>query len=378
MLVGFLWRWDFLVSHSGLPKLIDEHLPFENLEDATMPVHIVTTDIVSGNAVVLCEGSAREAITATTSTASRFGHRQIRVAFSRCRRTGRGFSSRRQSTCEAPWLLQAKLTNSRDRSRRSPSVAEIDIIVTLRAGTQIYDKSAALYGRATGGGLLTLDISCHESLVLSVCPTFCRADVAQQSKHWSYETLQEFPGRPRARENANTKQNGQQHFRQILGGLGFHDGAVLLACHGAPEKKCLNLYQRFRNNALTLRIVRSNFERCVHQQASAPQLVTQRSCDDFFQKCDDSLPRGKPFFQTFYSLSNRLQIVVKRKLIERPLVSEGIVQASAGDIHAVGEVPNRSCLVAILPELPNRSVQHDAFLEFPWPCHSRSLVLKRR
>jgi hypothetical protein len=140
MLVGFLWRWDFLVSHSGLPKLIDEHLPSENLEDAMMPVHIVATDIVSGNAVVLCEGSAREAITATTSTASRFGHRQIRVAFSRCRRTGRGFSSRRQSTCEAPWLLQAKLTNSRDRSRRSPSVAEIDIIVTLRAGTQIDDK----------------------------------------------------------------------------------------------------------------------------------------------------------------------------------------------------------------------------------------------
>jgi hypothetical protein len=69
------------VSHSGLPKLIDEHLPFENLEDAAMPVHILTTDIVSGNAVVLCEGSAREAITATTSTASRFGHRQIRVAF---------------------------------------------------------------------------------------------------------------------------------------------------------------------------------------------------------------------------------------------------------------------------------------------------------
>jgi NTE family protein len=90
MLVGFLWRWDFLVSHSGLPKLIDEHLPFENLEDATMPVHIVTTDIVSGNAVVLYEGSAREAITATTSTASRFGHRKIPVAFSRCRRTGGG------------------------------------------------------------------------------------------------------------------------------------------------------------------------------------------------------------------------------------------------------------------------------------------------
>jgi hypothetical protein len=128
------------VSHSGLPKLIDEHLPFENLEDAMMPVHIVATDVVSGNAVVLCEGSAREAITATTSMASRFYHRQIRVAFSRCRRTGRGFSSRRQSTCEAPWLLQAKLTNSRDRSRRSPSVAEMDIIVTLRVGTQIDDK----------------------------------------------------------------------------------------------------------------------------------------------------------------------------------------------------------------------------------------------
>ena len=66
-LAGFLWRRDFLISHDGLRRLVDDHLPYKNLEDAKIPVHIVTTDIVSGDAVVLSQGSAVEAIVASTS-----------------------------------------------------------------------------------------------------------------------------------------------------------------------------------------------------------------------------------------------------------------------------------------------------------------------
>ncbi len=39
-------------------------LPYKNLEQAKLPVHIVTTNIVTGETVVLSEGPAAEAIVA--------------------------------------------------------------------------------------------------------------------------------------------------------------------------------------------------------------------------------------------------------------------------------------------------------------------------
>ena len=80
---GFLWRRDFLISHDGLRKLINENLPYKNLEDAKMPVHIVTTDIVSGEAVVLSEGPAVDAIVASTAIPGAFApvrHRDLYLA----------------------------------------------------------------------------------------------------------------------------------------------------------------------------------------------------------------------------------------------------------------------------------------------------------
>ena len=70
--LGFLWRRDFLISHDGIRKLIDDHLPYKNLEEAVVPVHIVTTDIVSGETVVLSKGSAAEAIVASTAIPGAF------------------------------------------------------------------------------------------------------------------------------------------------------------------------------------------------------------------------------------------------------------------------------------------------------------------
>ena len=58
-MLGFLWRRDFLIPHDGIRKLIDDHIPYRNLEDARLPVHIVTTDIISGESVVLSEGLDR-------------------------------------------------------------------------------------------------------------------------------------------------------------------------------------------------------------------------------------------------------------------------------------------------------------------------------
>ena len=71
-LAGFIWRRDFLVSQDGVRGLIRRNLPYKNLEQAKIPVHIVTTDIVSGETVVLSSGSAEDAIVATTAIPGAF------------------------------------------------------------------------------------------------------------------------------------------------------------------------------------------------------------------------------------------------------------------------------------------------------------------
>ena len=71
-MLSFLWRRDFLISHDGIRKLIDDHIPYRNLQDAKLPVHIVTTDIISGDSVVLSEGSTSEAIVASTAIPGAF------------------------------------------------------------------------------------------------------------------------------------------------------------------------------------------------------------------------------------------------------------------------------------------------------------------
>jgi NTE family protein len=71
-MLGFVWRRDFLIPHDGIQKLIDDYLPYRNLQDAKLPLHIVATDIVSGNSVVLSEGSAAQAIIASTAIPGAF------------------------------------------------------------------------------------------------------------------------------------------------------------------------------------------------------------------------------------------------------------------------------------------------------------------
>jgi NTE family protein len=71
-LLGFIWRRDFLIPHDGIRKLIDDHIPYKKLEDAKLPVHIVTTDIITGDSVVLSEGSTSDAIVASTAIPGAF------------------------------------------------------------------------------------------------------------------------------------------------------------------------------------------------------------------------------------------------------------------------------------------------------------------
>jgi NTE family protein len=71
-MLGFLLRRDFLVPASGVRWLVDTYLPYRNLEDAELPVHVVATDLLSGGPVVLSRGPAAQAIVASTAIPAAF------------------------------------------------------------------------------------------------------------------------------------------------------------------------------------------------------------------------------------------------------------------------------------------------------------------
>lgn len=71
-MIGFMYRRDFLVTSDGLRQLVNRNLPYLNLEDAPIPIHIVTTDILAGRTVVLSKGSAAQAIIASAAIPEAF------------------------------------------------------------------------------------------------------------------------------------------------------------------------------------------------------------------------------------------------------------------------------------------------------------------
>jgi NTE family protein len=56
-----------LCANRNLRRLIEAHLPYRNLEDAAIPVHIVTTNLLSGLEVLLSTGDAVSAVIASAS-----------------------------------------------------------------------------------------------------------------------------------------------------------------------------------------------------------------------------------------------------------------------------------------------------------------------
>lgn len=56
-----------LCSNRGLRHVIETHLPYRNLEDAAIPLHIVTTNVLSGEEVLLSTGNAVSAVLASAA-----------------------------------------------------------------------------------------------------------------------------------------------------------------------------------------------------------------------------------------------------------------------------------------------------------------------
>ena len=62
---GLLGRSNHLVSNSALRRLLERHLPYERLEHSTVPVHVVTSELKSGRAVVLSSGPTVDSLLAS-------------------------------------------------------------------------------------------------------------------------------------------------------------------------------------------------------------------------------------------------------------------------------------------------------------------------
>ncbi len=71
-LLGLIRQRDFLLGSHGLYRLVHTHLPFRNLEEASIKLHVVATDLLSGQAVVLSKGDAATAIVASTAIPAAF------------------------------------------------------------------------------------------------------------------------------------------------------------------------------------------------------------------------------------------------------------------------------------------------------------------
>ncbi len=71
-LLGLIWSRGFLVSSHGLRSLLERHLPYRGLEAAHVPVHVIATDLLSGEAVALSKGSAVDAILASCAIPAAF------------------------------------------------------------------------------------------------------------------------------------------------------------------------------------------------------------------------------------------------------------------------------------------------------------------
>lgn len=71
-LLGLLTHRNFVVDPGGLRRVIEEHLPYGELEHAAIPLHVVATDLIAGGAVRLSSGPAVEAVLASCAIPAAF------------------------------------------------------------------------------------------------------------------------------------------------------------------------------------------------------------------------------------------------------------------------------------------------------------------
>jgi NTE family protein len=62
---GLLGRSNHFIANDNLRALLERHIPYQRLEEAALPVHVVATDLKSGRATILTSGPAVPALLAS-------------------------------------------------------------------------------------------------------------------------------------------------------------------------------------------------------------------------------------------------------------------------------------------------------------------------
>lgn len=65
--LGVLRRRDYLVDSDGLRVLLERNMPYQHLEQALLPVHVVASDMLTGEEVLLSNGPVVDAVLASAA-----------------------------------------------------------------------------------------------------------------------------------------------------------------------------------------------------------------------------------------------------------------------------------------------------------------------
>ncbi len=71
-LVGLIGRRNYMVDSCGVRQLLEDNLPYKELQRASVPLHVVATDVLGGAAVRLSAGPAVEAVLASCAIPAAF------------------------------------------------------------------------------------------------------------------------------------------------------------------------------------------------------------------------------------------------------------------------------------------------------------------
>ena len=71
-LIGFVGRSSHLIPNGNLRRLVERHAAIDRLEDSPVPLHLIVTDVLSGQELRLSRGPAVDAVMASAAIPSAF------------------------------------------------------------------------------------------------------------------------------------------------------------------------------------------------------------------------------------------------------------------------------------------------------------------
>jgi NTE family protein len=70
--IGLIGRCNYMVDPRGVRQLLEDNLPYKDLEQAAVPLHVVATDVLGGAVVRVSAGPAVEAVLASCAIPAAF------------------------------------------------------------------------------------------------------------------------------------------------------------------------------------------------------------------------------------------------------------------------------------------------------------------